>query len=175
MFSKIYEGFLHKNLTNYVNPFLLKFISADRKSYSTTHVLIRLTENWIKPLYEKEFVGAVLMDLSKAFDSIPHDHLLIAKMFACGFSINAVTFSYSYLKRQKRNVKINITFIWSSPRLNSWSTFFQYVYKWFICLDYKNRPVKFCWRQYYNRSWKNYRIPYFYTWNSIKSLLNAWN
>ena len=81
MFSKIYEKFLRENLTNYVNTFLSKFISAYRKSYSTNHVLIRLIENWKKSLDEKKFVGAVLMDLSKAFNSIPHD-LLIAKMYA---------------------------------------------------------------------------------------------
>ena len=79
MFPKIYEIFIHENLTNYVNTFLSKFISAYRKSYSTNHVLIRLIENWKKSLYEKTFVGAVLMELSKAFDSITHD-LLIAKM-----------------------------------------------------------------------------------------------
>ena len=49
------------------------------------------------------------MDLSKAFDSIPH-YLLIAKMYAYGFSINAVTFFYSYLKRRKQKVKINTTY-----------------------------------------------------------------
>ena len=91
MFSKIYERFLHENLTDYMNTFLSKFISAYSKSYSTNHVLIHLIENWKKSLDEKKIVGAVLMDLSKAFDSIPHD-LLIAKMYAYGFSINAVTF-----------------------------------------------------------------------------------
>ena len=91
MSSKIYEKFLRENLTNYVNTFLSKFISAYRKSYSTNHVLIRLIENWKKSLDEKKFVGAVLMDLSKAFDSIPHD-LLIAKMCAYGFSVKAVAF-----------------------------------------------------------------------------------
>ena len=106
IFSKIYESFLYQNVTNYVNCFLSKFISAYHKSYSSSHVLIRLIESWKKSLDEKKIVGAILMDLSKAFDSIPHD-LLIAKMYAYGFSIDAVTFFYSYLKRRKQNVRIN--------------------------------------------------------------------
>ena len=48
------------------------------------------------------------MDLSKAFDSILHD-LLIAKIHAYGFSIDAVTLFYSFLKRLKQNVRINKT------------------------------------------------------------------
>ena len=108
IFSKIHERFQHENLINYVEIFLSKFISTYRKSYSSNHALIRLKENWKKSLDQKKFVGAVLMDLSKAFDSIPHD-LLIAKMHAYGFSIDAVTFFYSYLKRRKQNVRINNT------------------------------------------------------------------
>lgn len=38
-----------------------------------------------KSLNHKKFVGAVLMDLLKVFDSIRHD-LLIAKLHAYGFS-----------------------------------------------------------------------------------------
>ena len=53
-----------------------------------------------------KFVGAVLKDVSKAFQSIPHN-LLIAKIHAYGFSIDAVTCFYSYLKRRKQNVRIH--------------------------------------------------------------------
>ena len=48
----------------------------------------------------KNFVGTVLLDLSKAFDWIPHD-LLTAKLHAYGLSEDAVTFVDSYLKCRK--------------------------------------------------------------------------
>ena len=104
--SKIYERFIHNCLSPYAESFLSKFVSAYRKSYSSNHVL-RFIENWKKSLDNKNFVGTVLMDLSKASDCIPHD--LVAKLHAYGLSNDAVTFIYSYLKRRKQRVKINDT------------------------------------------------------------------
>ena len=104
--SKNYERFIHNCLSSYAESFLSKFVSAYRKSYSSNHVLLRLMENWKKSLDNKNFVGTVLMDLSKAFDCITHD-LLVAKLHAYGLSNDAVTFIYSYLKRRKQGVKIN--------------------------------------------------------------------
>ena len=78
-----------------------------RKKYSTNHVLTRLIESWKKSLDKTFLVGTVLMDLSKAFDCIPHD-LLIAKLHAYGFSHKTVASIYLYLKRRKQKVKVNI-------------------------------------------------------------------
>ena len=86
--------------------FLSKFICAYRKKYSSNHVLIRLIENWRLHLDDKKFVGAVLMDLSKAFDCVPHD-LLIAKMHAYGFDFDILNLFLSYLKNRKQGVKVN--------------------------------------------------------------------
>ena len=44
------------------------------------------------------------MDLTKAFDGIPHD-LLIPKLHAYGFNKKALTFLYSYVKRRTQSVK----------------------------------------------------------------------
>ena len=99
IFTKIYERFIHENVT-IVDTVLSKFISAYRKPYSSNHVLVRLIESSKKSLDQKKFVGAVLMDLSKAFDSIPHD-LLIEKIRSNGFSKKSLVFFYSYLKRRK--------------------------------------------------------------------------
>ena len=107
-FSKIYERFIHENILDFVNSFLSNYISAYRKQYGANHVLIRLIESWEKSLDDKKYVGASLMDLSKAFDCIPHD-LLIAKMNAYSFSKETLVFFYSYLKRRKQCVKINNT------------------------------------------------------------------
>ena len=45
---------------------------------------MHLVDKWRQHLDQNEYVGAVLMDLSKAFDCLPHE-LLIAKMDAYGF------------------------------------------------------------------------------------------
>ena len=66
------------------------FISAYRKNYNTQHVMIRLLEEWRENLDKNYVVGGVLMDLSKAFDCVPH-HLLLAKLAA--YSVNETFFA----------------------------------------------------------------------------------
>ena len=68
-----------------------------------------MIEEWRRNLENDNVVGAVLMDLSNAFNCIPHD-LLIAKLPAYGFHENALVYIYSYLKRRQQSVRINNTY-----------------------------------------------------------------
>ena len=71
--SKIYERGIHNSLSSYAETISSNFISAYKKSNSLNHVLLKLIENWKNFRDNKNFVGAVLMDLSIAYDCVPHD------------------------------------------------------------------------------------------------------
>ena len=60
------------------------------------YALLTLVEKWRKSLSNMSFGGAILMDLSKAFDTLNHN-LLIAKLHACGFQHDALKLLHSYL------------------------------------------------------------------------------
>ena len=55
------------------------------------------------------FGGAILMDLSKAFDTLSHD-LLIAKLHAYGFDKKSLLIIRDYLKNRWQRTKINTSF-----------------------------------------------------------------
>ena len=88
-------------MEEYFSPFM----SAYRTNYISQHVIIRLLEEWRKKLDDNFVVGAVLTDLSKAFDYIPHD-LLIAKLAAYGLSEEPLMYILSYLLNRKQCVRI---------------------------------------------------------------------
>ena len=88
---------------------LSKCFSGFKKSHGIQHLLVTMHEKWKKAFDKGEYVSALFMDLSKAFDTINHD-LLLAKLKAYGFSLNAVKLMYSYLKSRKQQVQINNKF-----------------------------------------------------------------
>ena len=97
LFDKIYETFywrLSRNLSGFL------------KGHSCCTALLKLTEDWRTCLDRREAVAVVVIDLSKAFDSVCHP-LLLAKFKAYGFTRDALEIRTAYLMGQRQRVKID--------------------------------------------------------------------
>ena len=88
---------MHHQVSKYIDKHLSPFLCGYRKGFNTQTALLSLLEKQKGTLDKKEFAGAVLMDLLKAFDTINHE-LLIAKLNAYGFSESPLKLIYDYLK-----------------------------------------------------------------------------
>ena len=88
--SKLFERNMYDQILEYINNFLSPYIFGYRKGHSTEQCLIVMLEIWRKALDDKNSAGGILRDLSKAFDCLNHN-LLLAKLEAYGFGINALT------------------------------------------------------------------------------------
>ena len=67
--------------------------------------LLRLVADWRQGLDRHEYVAAILIELSKAFDRLPHE-LLLDKLRAYGLNTSACTLVRSYLSNRKQRVKL---------------------------------------------------------------------
>ena len=75
---------MKKQINDFIISFLSPYLCGYRKGFNTQHALLKLVGNWRKGLDNKGFDGAILIDLSKAFDTLNHN-LLISKLHASGF------------------------------------------------------------------------------------------
>ena len=103
--SKLLERILYDQVYEYMTPLFHKHLSGFRRKHGCQDVLVRMTEDWRKSLDEGFDVGVVAIDLSKAFDCMPHG-LLLAKLSAYGFSNNACELMKSYVMKREQRVKI---------------------------------------------------------------------
>ena len=99
--SRLFERDMYNQIINYIDKFLSPYLFGFRKGHSTEQCLSVMLERWKRALY----VGAVLTDLSKAFDCLNHQ-LLIAKLEAYGFDRKSLTFIFNYLPNPLQRTKI---------------------------------------------------------------------
>ena len=107
--SKIFERIISDFIVSLLSP----YSCGCRKGFNTQHALLTLVDNWRKSLDNTGFCGAILIDLSKAFDTLNHD-LLIAKLHAYGFQYQTLKLFHSYLSKRWHRTKVNTSF---SPRI----------------------------------------------------------
>ena len=73
-------------------------LSAFRPDFGCQTALLKIVEDWKRALDDNKYIAAISMDLSKAFDCLPHN-LLLLKLEAYGLTISKII---KKLLRRKR-------------------------------------------------------------------------
>ena len=110
---KIFEKLLCKQIMIFIDPLLSKFQCGFRKDYGAQDCLLAMLENWKSAVHKGKVFGALLTDLSKAFDCLSHDLLN-----AYGFNLAALKLVQSYLSKRRQRTKINQSY-------SSWKEIFS--------------------------------------------------
>ena len=111
------------------------WISAFRKWHSCESALLNMVEDFKDDLDKGKYVVCVSMDLSKAFDCLPHCFTL-CKLKAYGLSTNPCKLiaSYLYKKKTAREDKCCAQQLGRLEQRhpNIWAINFQYLFKWYF-------------------------------------------
>ena len=92
-----------------MKPKLSKYRAGFRAKHNTQHALLRIFQTWDVMLNKGNKLGVIIMDLSKAFDTLNHN-LLLCKLKACGFKKNALTFTQSYFTNRHQRIEVGDKF-----------------------------------------------------------------
>ena len=103
--SKVFERVFGNQLSTFFDQIFSKFLYSFRQRYSCQTSLLRMIEDWKSELDNGFIIRTVAIDLSKAFDSLPHG-LLIAKLHAYGVDLSSCKLLASYLHNRHQRVKI---------------------------------------------------------------------
>ena len=107
--SKIYEKLIYSQLYDSFDGKLSPNQYGFRKGYNTQHYLLVMLEKFKESVDKGNEFGALLTDISKAFEWIDHK-LLIAKLFWYGVSPSSLNLIFSYLLNRSKSVKIKTSY-----------------------------------------------------------------
>ena len=93
--SKVFKIVLYKDFNNFMKDKISSILTSFRKGHSAQHSLLIMIEKLKRALNKNINVGAIFIDLSKAFDTLNH-WLLLAKLKAYGLQPTALKQIESY-------------------------------------------------------------------------------
>ena len=82
-----------------------KYVFAYRKHHACDTAILPLIEGWRKELDNHKVVGIVAMDLSKAFDTLPHD-FTVKKLKQYRADQKTTPLIVDYLSNRRQGVKV---------------------------------------------------------------------
>ena len=108
--AKILEKVVSIQLTQYLetNDIIYKYQSGFRNHHSCESLINLVISNWKIEVYNKKFIVAVFLDLSRAFETIDREILLL-KLEKYGISGTELKWFQSYLNNRRQRTKINNT------------------------------------------------------------------
>ena len=114
--SKVSEKLAHRQFVDYINTNkqLSEHQSGNRKLHSIETALLHVTDDFLMSIDKSEVSALVLLDMSKAFDSIRHDSLL-RKQQQIGITSSSLEWFHSYLTGRSQRVRIMDTVSASLP------------------------------------------------------------
>ena len=138
--SKVFERVVYDQMESYLNQkrLLYKFQSGFRSRFSTDTCLIHLTDFIKFQMDQGHYVGMILLDLQKAFDTVDHG-ILLMKLESLGLSKDVTRWFQSYLSDRQQLVDVSGTKS-SYARFHVAFLRAQYLvryyfwYTWMICL-----------------------------------------
>ena len=106
--AKVFEKLIYDQVYYYLNEnnILSQFQSGFRSGNSTVTALLQATENWYKNIDCGYINGVVLVDLSKAFDTVDHT-ILLKKLGMYGINNTPLDWFKSYLDDRQQCCMVN--------------------------------------------------------------------
>ena len=105
-FTKVIETLIRQQFSRHVLPLLSPYQFAYKKNHSTETALLYMIESWKSAMDAQKRVSVISLDLTAAFDCIPHD-LLLKKLEAYGMSPSSLKLMQSYLTSRYNCVRLH--------------------------------------------------------------------
>ena len=105
--AKVLERIVHHQLYAYLQRFSILHVAQSglRPQHTTQDVLVSTLDDWRQAVDEDKLVGSIMVDLSKAFDTISHP-ILHRKLASYGVRNDELNWFKSYLDGRRQRVCI---------------------------------------------------------------------
>ena len=104
--SKIFENVLYDQIFSFFENIFSTYQTGFKKSFNPQSCLVTVIEKFKKSLDQGGDYAALVTDLSKAFDCLPHDPIIV-QLHAYGFDKASLGLMQSYFTGRYQRVKVN--------------------------------------------------------------------